>query len=150
MWNTTPATARIRRKFLDPEEEPKVKNTDNLCEFWEVGVDPQWNHLCVYTPSAGVKGNCRERRYEEFRKAQQLLHCNPDSMNSGGQYPWKVIAISAISTRSARWENSTWSELGKTSKEKNSAVIFKEKRANWILQSTTRTRRTGSKTWFLE
>ena len=41
---TSQGTTRNPRKFFDPEENPKVTNTDNSLEFGKALADPQWKH----------------------------------------------------------------------------------------------------------
>ena len=84
---------RVKRKFLDSEENPKVVYTDASLEFGKASEDLQWNH-CASTPHrAGDKGNCRKSSKKSPRGHFIFFDYSWDSMDSHGQSPWNVIAV---------------------------------------------------------
>ena len=83
---TSQETARNLWKFLNPEENLKVKYTDNSLGSGKPCEDLQWNH-CASTPHRLETNGIAKR-------ALHLFNCSRDSMNSGGQNQWNPRYIS--------------------------------------------------------
>ena len=80
-------TRWISTNIFDPEENPKVIYTNNSMEFGKACECLQWNHS-VSTP-------CRPETNGIAERAERRV--SRDSMNSGGQNQWNVMAIYAMS-----------------------------------------------------
>ena len=75
------------RKFLDPEENPKVTHTDNSSEFRKACEHFRWNR-CTSTHRSEADGLVDKVRRRGKPSTRSL-----DSMNNGGQILRKVIAV---------------------------------------------------------
>ena len=93
---TSQKMARILRKFIGPEENPKVTHTCNSLEFGKACEDLHWNHR-AFTPNRTVTYGKAEEQKEESKKALRLFYCSLDSTNCGGQILLNVLAGHAMS-----------------------------------------------------
>ena len=97
MQNKTSQETDEFGKFLDPEENPRVFYTDNSLEFGKACEDLQWDHGASTHHGPETNGMAK-RAVRSLKEGHLVLfYCSPDSMNSGGQDPWKVIVICAMS-----------------------------------------------------
>ena len=63
---------RNLRKFLDPEENPKVIYTDNSLEFGKPWKDLQWNH-CASAPHQPGKNGIAQRAARKVNEGTSFI-----------------------------------------------------------------------------